>query len=1325
MKNKENNPGVVYQTAAKPTPTPLKFAPPVSPHNQPQLSHALQTSIPARPPTTSRQFLPLPPSDLAPRSPLRASAPAFYPFVTAPLHEPTPIRAHAPLQLSPALERYPSQSIQHSPVPSPHLHSPRLIPVYYAPPSRANDPPSPLVLPPPPPFGQSSRDALAAPQQLHLPTIVAQSPKPTTDTLVYTYSDIVKEGGSQRACIGTWWAPLADAENRADNVYAGSIVYGALLAIVLAVEDALPFAKHTPVAVLTTNHDAIRIINTVAQPTSGTPAHHIRTLIALSGAQICVRLADDAKGELTHKEWAGARALARAVRHTQPRNIVLNVKRRIEVMERIPPSGAPQRPLFTSTTPKPIATDKRGSKAAPAPTVPSIYVSGRLHGDGMSALVGMWHAPNDERNLSGRFACSLGGSRMAALLAIAAGVEAAVRLVVDGGLHGVEVVCADVENELVDYITSGHPIANLDDHTVAEVEAIRHIRRKLELVPSVHIRRPVHADLALGVLAARVLGEQARESDTVEGRWVGGNSEETGVVGEVGTVEEEEIGVRLKDVRRDESEPTTIEHKAVVFEGDGVAIKGKEVMVEEAELAPGDEAVIETLELPEGAGNPELRIVVQQMHALYLASPLDDRFSKLQPSCAPVQHDMASNEANDSLSSTKNNEQPPMKLSRSARRRAARGRRSSTMLPVQPDVPVSRPGPASFESLAATVHALRTLASSAHTSLVTAASTHQTPPNPIVPSVNVTLARARAVIEMWNAEKERWSEVLPRVARQMAGKAGGGVEWSVSREDMEVRKEFCRWVKKLRQLDAMVWPDVADEAAFDERDCSKRVNAEGALEQCDDSQVEQVLVPTATVKVSKAAQTEEVHEPMVAVKLSKAARRRRNRRAREDELARRLSTSSAIVDDNKACQSSLIDARAAVDVDPIPPPSFSDDHEADGACLSDEVGYTDGVDDDADALDDHERAELARAEELLSRWDELSEDERRVAEASAQKLVKRLLGDGDGALANGECEKDDGKAELNAFLEEEACVAQKLSVAHARDRGSARASTQIAKVALCASQTHITSGIYLGPAVEELFHERHSIGTTLESGVTSSAANNDAEVTHSARTPVLVFLSPSATPPITSAPDSADLNKGAAIDPWSAIAAYGESSDDEDDFRASSVSRQPEMCATASPAPSSSTASASNSDPSIATFPRPFVVGPIAPFLQRNRPAPLACSTNIGSPVTPARGSSLQPSTEVSPHESRSDYMTDVQSVQSKVERQVPLTSRESALLEKHTAWVSAASGPHCSQAAKLVAQEGSEQSASSLILPKDPPEVAPKPMVLYISSLLFPRSRV
>lgn len=469
MKNKENNPGVVYQTAAK-----LKFAPPVSPHNRPQLSHALQLSIPERPPTTSRQILPLPPSDLAPRSPLRASAPAFYPFVTAPLHEPTSVKAQAQLQLSPALERYPSQSIQRSHISSPHLHSPRLIPVYYAPPSRANDPPSPLVMPPPPPFGQSSRDALASPQQLHVPTVGAQSPRPTTDTLVYTYSDIVQEGGAQRACIGTWWASLDDAENRADCVYAGSIVHGALLvrtcgisvgivayadgilsqAIALAVEDALPFAKHTPVTVLTTNHDAIQNIHRSAQPQSGTPAYHIRTLIALSGAQISVRLADVAKGELGHKEWAGARALGRAVRHTQPRNIVLNVKRRAEVMGRIPPREEPRQPMSTSTTPTPSATDTRNARTAPALAITSIYVSGRLHDDGVSALVGMWHAPNDERNLFGRVACSLGGPRMAALLAIAAGVEAAVRVVADGDSQGIEVVCADIENELADCTSS-------------------------------------------------------------------------------------------------------------------------------------------------------------------------------------------------------------------------------------------------------------------------------------------------------------------------------------------------------------------------------------------------------------------------------------------------------------------------------------------------------------------------------------------------------------------------------------------------------------------------------------------------------------------------------------------------------------------------------------------------------------------------------------------------------------------------------------------------------------------------------------------------------
>ncbi|VDC04403.1 unnamed protein product [Peniophora sp. CBMAI 1063] len=1266
MKDKENTANTIYQTTTRFPPTSLKLAPHAALPLQPPFSQTLHKNTPVRPPPTSRQFVPSPLPSPTARSPLRASAPVFRPSATSPIAaSPTRPSASAYSRAPPTVQ---PSSPHHTPE-RPPLLSPRLIPVYYAPPSRANDPPLPRILPLPRRAGAASREAHTALRQLPASGTTTAGSESQAETLIYTHSDMVTSDGPLRACIGTWTSGSDGPKNRADCVYASDALYGASLAIALAVEDAIPYARRAPVVVLTTNSAALTSINLKAniQPRPGTPAYHVRTLLALSGAQVTVRLAEDAaKDGLTRKLWTGARALAKAMFDARPEIIVLDVRRRTTVLERAP-LHKPRWPSSTPTTPASGKTNTEATNTttaqAPGPEVTSIYVSGCMHPDEMSALIGMWVGTNDARNLSGRFACAHGGARMAAILAVAAGVEAAVRLErMDNHSGVVEVVCAELEDEVADAITSLRPSTpgpvNFSD---AEAEAIRHVRCKLGFASGVRVRSAAWADAAeLGILGAQALGDGAKENGTIPGRWVGGKLAEKApaitftiatadpVRDEVANVEQGFAAIALeekaqgkedKNVEREEHVAVRVGVETVkedvVTIGASAVEKQKIALEEEREVVEEQAANVDKQELSEHKGEEEEHLIESDgfevpeptKHAPNTSSSTADHTS-LEPADAPSAHVQAPVDTITSASSLHVNEQFALDSRPQPRRKSMRRRSSSARLARLSVNPSDELKPASFQSLAETIHTLHLLTSFAYASLVLKATPGDTSYKVRVPDTNLIL-HARDIIRKWNEQKSAWQDMLPHIASEI----GRGDYKSLTIEENEIRLAFCQWAGKVQDLDTLLWPDIATQ------------------DVCADDKSMEIVNPG---------------EP-VTPKLSKAARRRRNRKARlTTALALAASKNAAdkqapvlanlpISSKESEHLSSTPDNAAIVDLvdEPCRPSSTFQDADPDGEDADDEGG-----DGDDEPLDSHEREQLARAEEMLSRWDDLTEEERREAQALAQSLVSQLLPTADDVNASKKG-KAEVEGEIDAFLEEEDWAPQEIQTIAVGDEILSGVRDQQAGAQYDPDLDADVSMAYAATSYDaEIAYDTSSVATT---NPASPSMQPDVALAHAMPLHVTV-----------------NLNQGITVDPWTAIADYGDSSDDEDAGAKSNSPLPNELDATVPSALPSPSPSRLNAPPSTAlqlpspsssppsTPRRQFLMTPIAPLLRRISPIPAA----------PSSQAAISPPKERAASQSPSQYMVDVEGVQRKAERQLPLTPREEVLLEKHAAWTAARSSP-------------------------------------------------
>ncbi|VDB83967.1 unnamed protein product [Peniophora sp. CBMAI 1063] len=178
------------------------------------------------------------------------------------------------------------------------------------------------------------------------------------ESFVYAYSAVNRRSRQAGARYSIWWGP-DDVRNRTSRVEAHCEIDGALLAIVLAVEDALPYAldPNTRVVVITSNTNAADVINSPRVVSSSTEfaatvstlaSYHIRTLIAAASAHITVRAHPGVRRHRTTKEWAEPQRLASeaatAADAGLPR-LVLDGRRRVDVLGAIMGKSAARRAL--------------------------------------------------------------------------------------------------------------------------------------------------------------------------------------------------------------------------------------------------------------------------------------------------------------------------------------------------------------------------------------------------------------------------------------------------------------------------------------------------------------------------------------------------------------------------------------------------------------------------------------------------------------------------------------------------------------------------------------------------------------------------------------------------------------------------------------------------------------------------------------------------------------------------------------------------------------------------------------------------------------------
>lgn len=968
-----------------------------------------------------------------------------------------------------------------------------------------------------------------------------------------------------------------------------------------------------------------------------------------------MRLADPSKGELTHKEWIGARALANAMRDAVPESIVLSVARRAKVMERVPPQKTPRWPTPTPTPSAPCAIATQPNVTATqvqAPTVTSLYVSGRRHDDEESALIGVWYASNDARNLSRRFACG-GGGQIAAILAISLGVEAAVRsLETKGGADEIEIVSAGVASFTMTGTQLSHSLASssaklryaaIDSKrrgpisaalNEVEAEAIRRIRRVLCSAPRVRVRHADETEMdTLGIRGARTLCDDAHDYEIISGMWAGGA----------------ELG--LKDIVEKDVD---VENAAVV---EDVAVVEDAIIIEDV-VVMGDVAVVEDVAIVEEVIVMENVVAVEdvavedqqqpeslepgcsaQPSAIHTSPSATRDLSNAEPVEVPAQHD--------SIPSLRDSK----KLSRRERRRL----RLSIAPTVQPleTISTSRPEPASVPSFGATIRSLQAFIYPAYALLIsTKPFTHTKPPNSIPQPFDVSFRQARDVVDIWRAEKDRWLEVLPLIARKMAGTDDGK---RLTSEEKWARSTFRVWAKRVRHLNTVKWPEPV---------------GEGAHEEPVGSRPEDILASP----------------PSEEFKLSKTQRRRKNRQGREvlaelAELPEALVLTSEIPffskrpsalpasgsEDSATASSQSLSCDVVVHAAPeivrdvrsgLPSPTFVQSYEAGNISPdSDEAPSAgdDAADPHAEPLDEHEREELARTEELLSRWDDLTENERHDAETLARGLIRRLSDDGPSHSLSDDGNDEDQDSGLSAFLEGDGCAERAFGAYEEYLKGELTSDERVqqAQAAEPATQSNLGFGL-------------HGADDTWDIKPTTApvAAAIDADGTLDVVEPSPIPISCS-IPSVIAVPNSAGYQQGADMNAWRAIADYGDS--DDDSSCASSAASEAEVFVKALPTRLSSPFNLA----SLRATSKSAVAVPAVPSLSATTAHGRQSFTGIR-----ARVASSQILADAAVQESRSRYLADVQDVQRKAERQIPLTVREEALLEKHTAWVAAGSSP-------------------------------------------------
>ncbi|KZV66176.1 hypothetical protein PENSPDRAFT_98769 [Peniophora sp. CONT] len=362
MQDKEHNPRALNPAATEfePTPAPSNVHPSLPPR-PPQYNPPT-----TRPQSTNRQFVPPVPSS----HPLQPPPPrvVYHPFVPPrrvalfigqenhaplPTMQPLPVPPSVTSHLAPPSMRPPfPQQAPHTPYqhipptsfaqrmnmqvsnvrqgPPAFQPNPDFIPTYHAPPPPATNDTY---------YHMRKRHAYIPPS-----CAVVLSPSPSDEksngeTHVYAYSAMNRKSRAAGARYSIWWGP-DDARNRSARVDVDCELDGSLLATVLAVEDALPYAlkSNAPVVVLCASAAAATAINTTSPSSSASSlsaqaSHHIRTLIAASSAHITVRATSGVSRNHVTGEWREPRALASDVdQWVIPTTIVLDERRRAEVL---------------------------------------------------------------------------------------------------------------------------------------------------------------------------------------------------------------------------------------------------------------------------------------------------------------------------------------------------------------------------------------------------------------------------------------------------------------------------------------------------------------------------------------------------------------------------------------------------------------------------------------------------------------------------------------------------------------------------------------------------------------------------------------------------------------------------------------------------------------------------------------------------------------------------------------------------------------------------------------------------------------------------------